>query len=186
MLYIENSPKVLECFSDNKIEISIHDMICKEDTSGEEAYYLLENRERDYDRPIFDDIYRCVDLDQLECIRRKYRKGGKQNNPSMDMAFFIEEKTNRFTVLVEFRLNYKILKNIRKVDLDSKVQCSSRCSRHFFKLPVYPQKYFVFPSKKLPEFKNRLRRMNPQCSPNYIAVDVPALYSKFFDQRARA
>ena len=171
-------------FSGKQIEISIHQMICREDDTGEEAYRLLSSDGRDYDNPIFNDDYLCIDLDSFECARRERRKGNRQNSPSMDMAFFIEDNKEKFTVLAELRLNFKITSNIKKIDLDRKVTYSSNCSRHFFKLPIYSKQYFVFPHKNLSEFKHRLGRMNPCCSQNYIAIDVSTLYGKFFDEQA--
>lgn len=180
MLYINHHPEILHCFQNDRIEISIHEIICNEDNSGEEAYQLYNNQ-RDFNKPIFNnDEYRCLNLDLLECVRRDRRKARKKNNPSMDIAFFVEEDGKKFTVLIEFRLNYKVISNIKKDDLDKKVKYSTSFSKHFLKLPIYPKQYFVFPSKKRPEFERRLRRMNPQCSPNYIAVDVINLYNTFF------
>lgn len=172
-------------FASKQIEISIHQIICREDDMGEEPYKLLSPKTRDYDTPIFDDSYLCIDLDSLECARRERRKGKKQNNPSMDIAFFIEDNENIFTVLAEFRLNYKIVSNIKKDELDGKVTYSTHCSRHFFKLPIYQKQYFVFPHETCSQFRHRLGRMNPKCSPNYIAIDVSTLYSEFFDKQPK-
>lgn len=188
MIYI-NSPSciqdMLKNYSLNKqIEIPIHQIICREDYKGEEAYQVLNPQSRDYNNPIFNDSYLCIDLDSFECARRERRKGKKQNSPSMDMAFFIKDNGKIFTVLTEFRLNFKIASNIRQTELDKKVKYSSSCSRHFFKLPIYTKQYFVFPHEKLSEFKHRLSRMVPRCSPNYIAIDVPTLYTEFFDSQS--
>ena len=95
MSYINTPPCVQDTlknyFASKQIEISIHQVICREDDMGEEPYKLLSLKSRDYDTPIFDDSYLCIDLDSLECARRERRKGKKQNSPSMDIAFFIED-----------------------------------------------------------------------------------------------
>jgi hypothetical protein len=179
---ISNLLSLLSCFADDKIELSVHEMICKEDDSNQEAYQILNNGDRDDDNPIFDDDYLCIDLDSLECARRNRRKGMKCNNSSMDMAFFVEYNGNSYTVLVEFRLNFKITSNIKKDDLDKKVRCSASCSRHLLKFPIYPKQYFIFPHEKLSQFKHRFRRMNPQCSPSYIPIDVSELHKIFFSK----
>ena len=69
MSYINTPPCVQDIlkiyFASKQIEISIHQVICREDDMGEEPYQLLSPKIRDYNTPIFDDSYLCVDLDSL-------------------------------------------------------------------------------------------------------------------------
>lgn len=153
---------------------SIHELICKDDDSGKEAYY------DDGDTPIFNDELLALDLDELERELAQFR-ANKKPNKSMDMGFVVGNETEKAFVLVEIRFNFSQFRNVTKQDLDDKVISSTTCVENILNIQIYPKKYFLFAQGKVEEGRNRLNRMNPRCSPDYIACGVKDLYQLFFD-----
>lgn len=152
---------------------SIHDLICKDDDSGKEAYY------DDGDTPIFNEEWLALDLDELERELAQYREI-KELNRSMDMGFVVDNDNEKTFVLAEMRFNFSEFRNITKQVLDDKVFFSTMCVQETLKIQIYPKQYFVFAKNKVAEGRNRLNRMNPKCSPDYIACGVQDLYRLFF------
>lgn len=150
----------------------IHQLICKDDDSGEEAYL-------DEDTPIFDDELLALDLDELERALAQFREI-KDLNKSMDMGFFIGNNDEKAFVLAEIRFNFSKFRNVTKQVLDDKVYFSTICVKQTLEAPIYPKQYFVFAKNKIEEGKSRLNRMNPKCSPDYIACGVQDIYDFFF------
>lgn len=158
-------------FSPHYIEKSIHELTYHED--------LSEDKNDLYEAD-FNDESKVIDLDNLEiAIAEKYERNRKN---SMDLSFIISDitKENSEIVLVEYRLNYRIPCNLIKVDLDNKVRFSCRYTKFFYNIPLHKKKYFVFQSGLVPEFKRRLMRMNPVCSPEYVACSIKDIADKFF------
>lgn len=151
---------------------SIHELICKDDDSGKEAYY------DDGDTPIFNEEWLALDLDELERELAQYRDDKKPKN-SIDMGFIVGHNTEKMLVFAEMRFNFSEFKNITKQDLDDKVYFSTICVQETLNIPIYPQQYFVFAKNKVAEGRNRLNRMNPKCSPDYISCGVQDLYKLF-------
>ena len=158
-------------FSPHYVEKSIHELTYQEDLSTEkEDVYEADFNEESI----------IIDLDKLEiAIAKKYRRNRRN---SMDLSFAISDitKENSEIVLVEYRLNYRITCNLIKVDLDNKVKFSRRYTKFFYNIPIHKKKYFIFQSKLVPEFRRRLMRMNPACSPEYVACSIQDISDKFF------
>lgn len=151
---------------------SIHELLCKDDDSGKEAYL-------DEDTPIFNDEWLALDLDELERELVQYRDD-KNPNKSMDMGFVVKSEIETAFVLVEMRYNYSILSNIKRDDLDNKVHYSTICVEETLNMQIYPKKYFLFAKNKVEEGRRRLNSMNPRCSPDYEALGTQGLYELFF------
>lgn len=161
-------PKFDERFQ-SYIEKPIHDLTYKEDLSKEEVYLASFNE---------DD--KVIDLDELEIVLAKKYK--RCRNCSMDLSFVIsdEDEKAKEVVLVEYRFNYSIPSKLVKSDLDNKVKFSKIYTQFIYQIPVHKKKYFVFKTNKVPEFERRLRRMDPSCSPDYIACSIKDISEKFF------
>lgn len=151
---------------------SIHELICKDDNSGKEAYF-------DSDTPIFNDELFAVDLDELERELAQFREN-RNPNKSMDMGFVVSDDNNKAFILVEMRFNFSQFRNVTKQDLDDKVYFSTICVKETLKIKIHSKQYFVFAKNKVAEGRSRLNRMNPKCSPDYIACGVQDLYELFF------
>lgn len=163
--------ELLDIFSNYQIVKRVHVLVDKDDDSHEEAYI-------DDDTVIFDDDCMGLDLDELEkAIAKQERRNPKK---SMDMGLMLCCQGNKSLVLVEFRLNYTDMFNIKKVDLDGKVECSTYCVIHYLNEKIYPKQYFVFNRKSVKQGRERLRRMNPKCNPNYYVCGVKDLFNMFF------
>ena len=91
-----------------------------------------------------------------------------------------EDEKAKEVVLVEYRFNYSIPSKLVKSDLDNKVKFSKIYTQFIYQIPVHKKKYFVFKTNKVPEFERRLRRMDPSCSPDYIACSIKDISEKFF------
>lgn len=165
-------PALENNFSDKfHIIKSIHQLICKDDDSGKEAYI-------DEDTPIFNDELLALDLDELERELAQFREN-RNPNKSMDMGFVVSDDNKAF-ILVEMRFNFSQFRNVTKQDLDDKVYFSTICVKEALKIKIHSKQYFVFAKNKVAEGRSRLNRMNPKCSPDYIACDVQDLYELFF------
>lgn len=175
MKYCQNYPYYdLEDNFSGKFYIikSIHELICKDDDSRKEAYI-------DEDTPIFNDEWLALDLDALE-RELSQKRTDKKPNKSMDMGFVVSNGNDKSFVLVEMRFNFSEFKNITKQALDDKVHYSTIGIESTFNMQIYPKQYFLFAKNKVAEGRNRLNRMNPKCSPDYIACGVQDLYKLFF------
>lgn len=176
MRYCQNYPYyALEDNFSRKFNIirSIHDLICKDDDSGQEAYL-------DSNTPIFDDEWLALDLDELERELAQNRDN-KEPNKSMDMGFMVSNSDKTVFVLVEIRFNFSQFKNIKKDDLDDKVFYSTICVNNTLNnINIYPNKYFLFAKNKVQQGRRRLQNMNPRCSQDYQAIGVDNLYQLFF------
>lgn len=110
MRYCQNYPYYdLENNFSGKFNIirSIHDLICKDDDSEQEAYL-------DSNTPIFNDEWLALDLDELERELAQNRDN-KEPNKSMDMGFMVSNSDETAFVLVEIRFNFHDLKTSRKM-----------------------------------------------------------------------
>lgn len=163
--------KLFDDFANYHIVKRVHVLVDKDDDSGNEAYI-------DDDTVIFDDNCMGVDLDELEKAIAQQEQ--RNRNKSMDMGLMLCTQGNKQLVLVEFRLNYADVVNVKKTDLDDKVQYSTECVTHYLNEKIYPKQYFVFNKKSIQQGRERLRRMNPKCNPNYLACGVQDLLNLFF------
>lgn len=171
IVYSEYHHQLFDDFSDFYIVKRITELISKDDDSNTEAYI-------DDNTTIFDDEWTAIDLDEFEAALARQQRRDK--NKSMDMGFMICQSGRKLFVLVEFRLNYKDVVNVRKIDLDDKVQGSSENISNHLNEEIYLNKYFVFGKKRVEQGRERLRRMNPRCSPTYHACSVQGLFDEFF------
>ena len=119
----------------------------------------------------------ALNLDKVESDRTR---GKGNSNSTMDIAFGIkkEGKSKQF-ILCEYRLNYKNVNNIKKSDLDSKISHSKNLLGA--EIPIQTSYLFVFSSKIQKTALNKLRRFSSNKSTLYVAIDVPKLYSSYFD-----
>lgn len=121
----------------------------------------------------------ALNLDKLEtekCIKDK-----RDAFATMDIAFGVERddsgkrKVERF-VLCEYRLRYKNVNNIKKGDLDSKINYSKRLLGNS---PALHDKYiFVFSSGLKAQAYSRLRRLynNKACIEVFDLNELKAVY----------
>ncbi|AWY19290.1 hypothetical protein LP123_13015 [Moraxella bovis] len=151
---------------------SIHELICKDDDSGKEAYI-------DDDTPIFSDEWLALDLDALE-RELSQKRTDKNIKNSMDMGFVVSDGNNKAFVLVEMRYNFLKFNNITRDDLNNKVYYSTICVKNTLNIKIYTKKYFLFAKNKVEQGRNRLNRMNPECSPDYETLGTRDLYELFF------
>ncbi|OOH86482.1 hypothetical protein BMT54_10730 [Pasteurellaceae bacterium 15-036681] len=121
--------------------------------------------------------YQVIDMDKLEAniasfYRRKKRK-------SMDCSFIVENNTSIYTVLVELRLNYTELANLKLTALKQKVKNSSAQAK-LFGYPIYNELYFIFRNNIKQQAINRLNRMVPKCPSHYEVKTVEEMVEMFF------
>lgn len=96
-----------------------------------------------------------LNLDKIESICAQREKRDSQK--TMDISFGIKDGNNKEFVLCEFRLNFTNPNNIKKRDLELKIDYSKRLLGNH---PVIHNKYlFIFPKNIKCQADNRLRRL---------------------------
>lgn len=116
----------------------------------------------------------CINLDAVEENRAKRHKTERQK--TMDLCFAVKNGKTKM-VLVELRLNYNNVKNIREREMRQKIDCSRGLIKHE---PTILDKYFfVFRTNIIHQAESRLRRFNSNRS-NWVGLDLNRLKKLFF------
>lgn len=128
--------------------------------------------------------YTCVFLSNikvlnLDCaVKKNYLINNIQRCYSMDITFAISENHNSEMVLVDFKLNIRNPDNLKKEDLEGKVNDSMLFLGN--SIPIHNQYIFVLQPNKVLQARNRLKRMIPKIANNYVAMDLSELIQKYF------
>lgn len=128
--------------------------------------------------------YTCVFLSNIEvlnldyAVKKNYLINNIQRCNSMDITFAISENDNSEMVLVDFKLNVRNPENLKKEDLEGKVNDSIVFLGN--SIPIHNQYIFIFQLSKVQQARNRLQRMVPKISNNYVAMDLSELIQKYF------
>ncbi len=125
----------------------------------------------------FSKNYKVINLD-----RTSNNIGCKPTPSSMDIVFgIIDNNKQSNVVLIELKFNITKLNNIRKVDLEKKVNDSISTLKTFFRITnIYDKYYFVFIADKIELAKARLHRMYPEINLNFIAIGHKEIETIFF------
>lgn len=117
----------------------------------------------------------ALNMDKIELsIAKKDKRNARK---TMDMAFGVKRGRSKQFVLCEYRLNYKNPNNIRKSELDSKLLYTKSLLGN--EPAVHNNYLFIFLSNIKQQAISKLRRLYSS-RPNYMAIDVPELKSRFF------
>lgn len=161
----------------NDIQKSIHQFNLDEDELG-----LPENQQQ-----IFAEHFQAIDLDKFEELCRSkcfYQKGLQRGlRSTTDMAFLACDKQGKeWAVLVEYRLNYKSPRNLKRDKLAEKVYFSSKIVQRCFKKSVYQVQYFVFSEEEYSQMRRKIERMKQESdgADNFKAVTIQMLFDEFF------
>lgn len=103
---------------------------------------------------------------------------GEERPKSMDITFAISENDNSEMVLVDFKLNIRNPDNLKKEDLEGKVNDSIVFLGN--SIPIHSEYIFVLQPNKVQQARNRLQRMIPEIPNNYVAMDLSELIQKYF------
>ncbi|ATR79058.1 hypothetical protein [Moraxella osloensis] len=98
---------------------------------------------------------------------------------TMDLSFFVSDKTSLEIQLVELRFNYKNLSNLNRKVLDEKIIGSKNllCNINF----SFSNKFiFIFKKNLIQQARNRLNRMKPIVPSSYVIMDMIELKKEFF------
>jgi hypothetical protein len=107
--------------------------------------------------------------------------GRAEKNMSMDFALglkAVHDPINRQILLVELKFNMTSFYNLKKQDLEDKVNGSINLLTGG--VPVYKQYIFIFQRGYLAEAVSRIYRMNPMLDSRFVAYDIESLKGKFF------
>lgn len=126
--------------------------------------------------PFFGNSEIVLDMDCVEGKLASYEK--RIPNKSMDSAFVISNGKTEI-LLVEFRFNYRNMKNLDKRELFGKVS-GSRNALISSTLNIQDNYYFVFDNNLKEQAKRRFRNMVPSMPTHYIATDLIDLKALFF------
>ncbi|URJ99747.1 hypothetical protein M9417_02465 [Pasteurella multocida] len=124
---------------------------------------------------LFQDELICIDMDEVEKIEAK-NQSRENFNSSMDSAFLLKD---RKAVLVEYRFNYKNLKNLDSKKLTSKKFYSEQIITRS-KYLVYPEFYYVFSNSVIEQVRRRFRNFYPKLPQVYKVIELKDLKSIFF------
>lgn len=118
----------------------------------------------------------CINVDELEINRVKGAAGNRSK--TMDMALGLSVGGNKPNMaLVELRLNYKEVKNIKKPELDAKILHSKNLLGHT--PSILNHYYFIFQSKLKNQAYSHIRRL--YSNKNIVTVeDLNGMYNLLF------
>lgn len=123
--------------------------------------------------PFTDEV--CINLDKYEGYLAQKEKRGKRK--TMDISFGVKLGRDKRTVLCELRLNYKNVNNLRKKELDSKIDNTKNIVGH--NPVIYTPFIFVFSKKIKNQAFRTLRRLYSNRT-NMLALDIDDLKNKYF------
>jgi hypothetical protein len=127
---------------------------------------------------IFERDVIVINLDEAEKVISR----GQQCKPSksMDICFGLTNKEfNLSILLVEFRFNYRNMRNLDKSELDGKLQGSKKLLGE--SISIKDEYIFIFQKDLQQQAKSRLQRMNPRVPSNYVVMNIYELKNKYFD-----
>lgn len=144
--------------------INLNDLILKEGCSN-----LM---------PVFLNDEIVIDMD---CVESKLAKEEKRiKKKSMDSAFIIANaEKGEEVLLVEFRFNYKNMKNLDKFELFDKVNGSTSALKAT-SINICDKYIYVFNSDLKEQAVRRFRNMVPSMPVHYVATDIVDLKARFF------
>lgn len=138
-------------------------LIFKDDDSLLEAGNEFDNSE-------------VIDLDGVEILRAQAERRNRKS--TMDCTFAISDDAKTEMLLVEFRFNYKKLKNLNRNKLVDKVECSREILGD--SIPINEDSIFIFKKELKAQAESRLFRMYPRVPNNYVVMDLDDLKAHFF------
>lgn len=145
--------------------------------------YNIIFRDNDDNLRTIPNYFTDVEVIDFDCIEEKlsclqHRKKVK----SVDSIFVISDNSlDREIVLVELRLNYINMANLKKEELEEKVRETIKTLKSFEKINIHSEYFFVFQPNRTQQARNRLNRMNPKIPTTYISIDINSLKQRFFD-----
>lgn len=124
-----------------------------------------------------------VEVIDFDCIEEKLSDlQDRKQVKSVDSIFVISDNSlNREIVLVELRLNYINMANLKREELEEKVNETIKTLGKFEKISIHGEYFFVFQPNRTEEARNRLSRMNPKIPATYISIDIDNLKQRFFN-----
>ncbi len=131
--------------------------------------------------PIFIQGEIVLDMDAVE--RFIANEENRNVRKSMDAACVItnSEHIIQKVLLVEFRFNYANMRNLKKDDLEGKVDGSLSIIDLENALPVHEKYFFIFNSNIKQQAIHRFSRFNPRLPNNFIATDIHEFKALFFE-----
>lgn len=117
----------------------------------------------------------------MDCVEGRVASNDKRSpNKSMDSAFVIQDGsgTTHEIVFVEYRFNYKSMRNLDKSALYGKVNGSTFALKN--PTNIHGNYYFVFASNLKQQAIRHLYSLNPKMPQHYAAVDMEDIKSIFF------
>lgn len=118
---------------------------------------------------------KCINIDKVESLLAQKEKRNAQK--TMDLSFGLNNGQEKKILLCELRLNYKNVNNLRKSELDSKINYSKKLLGH--QPPIFKPYFFIFKSTLKNQAYRVLRRLyfNKKI---VEALDLKDLKNEFF------
>lgn len=129
--------------------------------------------------PFFDEKNIVLDMD---CVERKIAKTEKRsNNKSMDSLLLIKDSAgNTEIVFVEYRFNYKSMRNLKAGDLKNKKKYSERHIKNKGFTNIHSKYYYIFDSGLKAQARRYFRNLYPLMPNNFKPISISDLKSMFF------
>lgn len=129
--------------------------------------------------PFFDEKYIVLDMD---CVEEKIAKSeGRNNKKSMDSLFILKDSVGiKEIVFVEFRFNYKSMKNLKAIDLRNKKKYSERNIRNLGYTNIHNNYYYVFDPDLNAQARRYFRSLYPSMPNNFKPITISNLKNNFF------
>lgn len=121
----------------------------------------------------------ALDLDEVE--RNTARVESRQQNKSMDSAFVVKnDLNNESIVLVEFRFNYRSMRNLKAKDLRGKKKFSSALIKNMGFTNIHTDFYYVFDSNLKEQARRYFRSLYPHIPNKFKPVTIDDIKELYF------
>lgn len=129
--------------------------------------------------PFFNEKDIVLDMD---CVESKIaRSESRTNNKSMDCCFIAKDiNNNEIIIFVEYRFNYKSMKNLKSKDLRDKKKYSTYNLKNIGYTNIHPNFYYVFDPNLKQQARRYFRSLYPSMPSNFKAISISDLKSDFF------
>lgn len=129
--------------------------------------------------PFFDEKNIVLDMD---CVEAKIAKSEKRpNNKSMDSLLLIKDSFgNTEIVFIEYRFNYKSMKNLKAIDLRNKKKYSEKHIQNRGYNNIHSKYYYIFDPDLKEQARRYFRSLYPSMPNNFKPISISDLKSSFF------
>jgi hypothetical protein len=129
--------------------------------------------------PLFDNSDVVLDMD---CVESKIAKSeGRTNKKSMDSLLVVNDSSGYSQIVfVEFRFNYKSMKNLKAKDLRGKKKYSKKNMNDLGFHNINNNYYYVFDPDLKAQARRYFRSLYPSMPSNFKPISISELKDIFF------